>query len=426
MLNTRSELLEKIRLGEDSYLELKEVRFAGSTVRGPSQESVADELAAFANSAGGVLLLGVNDAREVVGIPIDRLDPVEALLRQACEDSIRPTLAPIIERISLPDLGGTEQPVIRVEVSRSLFVHQSPSGYLHRVGSSKRPIAPDHLARLFQQRSQSRLIRFDETPVPRAVLTELDDALWRRFASSSQASEPPEVLLGKLAMAAQDEQKVWRPTVAGLLMGSKKPQQHLTNAFIQAVAYRGINAVPSGDTSYQRDAQDIYGPLDLQIADACAFVRKNMQVPARKRATGGREDLPQFDMLAVFEAVTNAVAHRDYSMAGAKIRLRQFDDRLELYSPGMLPNTMTTDSLPYRQAARNEALTSLLARCPVPDGTDAGPRSRIMDKRGEGVSIILNKSEQLAGTRPVYRMDDDSELILTIYAASAAGEDTPP
>ncbi|MEZ5598073.1 MAG: ATP-binding protein [Pseudomonadales bacterium] len=182
MLATRSELLEKIRLGEDNFLELKEVRFAGGKIRGPEQNDLADELAAFANSRGGVLLLGVHDrTREVLGIPVDRLDAVEALVRQACEDSIKPPAAPVIERLSLPDSAGVEQPVIRVEVPPSLFVHQSPGGYFHRVGSSKRPMPPDQLARLFQQRSQARLIRFDETPVPQATLTDLDEALWRRF-----------------------------------------------------------------------------------------------------------------------------------------------------------------------------------------------------------------------------------------------------
>lgn len=417
MLATRAELLEKIRLGEDSFLELKEVKFAGGRVRGPTQDDLADELAAFANSAGGVLLLGVEDAtREVLGIPMERLDAVEDMVRQACTDSVKPPLAPIIERLMLPDSTGVEQPVIRVEVARSLFVHQSPGGYLHRVGSAKRQIAPDHLARLFQQRSQARLIRFDETPVPRATLADFEERLWRRFAPA-QSAEAPEVLLSKLAMAAQDEHGVWRPTVAGLLMACRYPERFLPGAFVQAVAYAGREVVPEGEHAYQLDAQDITGTLDEQIRQACAFVRRNMQVAAYKRAEGGRVDRPQFDMTAVFEAITNAVAHRDYSMAGAKVRLRLFNDRLELYSPGMLPNTMTPDSLPYRQVARNEALTSLLARCPIDDRELSPHRSHIMDKRGEGVSIILARSEALSGRQPNYRMNDDSELLLTIFAA---------
>lgn len=422
MLAIRSELLEKIQLGEDTFLELKEVKFAGGKLKGPSQDDLADELAAFANSAGGVLLLGVEDtSREVLGIPVERLDAVEALVRQSCEDSVKPQLAPIIERLTLPDSGGMERPILRVEVARSLFVHQSPGGYLHRVGSSKRPIPPDHLARLFQQRSQSRLIRFDETPVPRATLGDLEEPSWRRFSPTASA-DAPEILLSKLAMAARDELGRWRPTVAGLLMASRQPQRHLPGAFIQAVAYSGVDVVPTGEATYQRDAQDITGPLDEQIRNACAFVRKNMQVAAFKRAAGGRVDTPQYDMTAVFEAVVNAVAHRDYSVAGSKVRLRMFADRLELYSPGMLPNTMTPDSLPYRQAARNEALASLLARCPVGDDELAHYRSHLMDKRGEGVSIILARSEALSGKCPEYRMNDESELVLTIYAADTEQE----
>jgi predicted HTH transcriptional regulator len=144
-----------------------------------------------------------------------------------------------------------------------------------------------------------------------------------------------------------------------------------------------------------------------------------MRVSAVKRE--GRRDLPQYDMTAVFEALVNAVAHRDYSIHGAKIRLRMFSDRLELYSPGAIPNTMTVDSLPYRQAARNEAITSLLAKCGVPDSErDLSGRSAMMDKRGEGVQIILDNSERLSGKRPVFRLVDESELLLTIPAATPA------
>ena len=417
MFATRAELLEKVRLGEDSFLELKEVRFAGGKVRGPTQNDLADELAAFANTRGGVMLLGVDDAtRQVLGIPVERLDAVEALIRQACEDSVTPPVAPLIERMTLPDSAGVPQPILRVEVSRSLFVHQSPGGYFHRVGSSKRPIPPDHLWRLSQQRSQTRLIRFDETPVPDATLADLDEKLWDRFRTPLTTGAPEE-MLAKLAMASQDEKGTWRPTVAGVLLACRAPEEFLSCAFIQAVAYRGESVVPQADRAYQRDAMDITGPLDRQIFDACAFVRKNMRVGARKGVEGGREDLPQFDLLAVFEAVANAVAHRDYSMHGSKIRLRLFDTRLELYVPGMLANSMTPEHLPHRQTARNEAVTSLLARCPMQDGGFRSHRTHIMDKRGEGVPVILSRTADLAGEYPVYRMIDESELVLVIPAA---------
>lgn len=419
MFDNIADLIDKIRLGEDSYLELKEVRFAGQKVSAPHKDSLADELAAFANSRGGVCVLGVDDTREVLGIPLEHLDLVEDFVRQLCLDSITPPLAPVIERLSLPSTSGELVPVLKIDIARSLFVHKSPGGYLHRVGSAKREMAPDYLARLFQQRSQARIIRFDEQPVPGATLDDLEDELWQRFATP-RVQDTREVLLDKLAMARVDTDGVLRPTVAGVLMACADPRRWLPNAFIQAVAYRGTEVLPQGDTAYQLDAQDITGPLDAQVLAACHFVRKNMQVYAFKDE--GRRDRPQYDMTAVFEALVNAVAHRDYSIHGAKIRLRMFADRLELYSPGAIPNTMTVESLPYRQAARNEAITSLLARCPVGHTEFASHRHAMMDKRGEGVSIILARSEALSGKKPQYQLIDDSELMLTIFAASKEQE----
>lgn len=417
MLTSRSELLEKIRLGEDSFLELKEVRLAGGKIQGPQQQDLADELAAFANSKGGVLLLGVHDkSRDVTGIALEHLDAVEALVRQACEASIKPALAPMIERLTLPDATGMERAVLRIDVARSLFVHQSAGGYFHRIGSSKRQMQPDYLARLFQQRSQVRIIRFDEQPVPQALMDDLEPALWQRFATG-RTQDTRDELLQKLAMARIDEDGVLRPTVTGVLMACRDPRRFLPNAYIQAVAYQGRNIAPQAEAAYQQDAQDISGPLDEQIVAACDFVQKNMRVAAHK--SEGRQDLPQFDPIAVFEAVTNAVAHRDYAIHGSKVRLRLFADRLEIYSPGAIPNTMTVESLAYRQAARNEAIASLLARCPVRshDAALSAHRSHIMDKRGEGVPIILARTLQLSGKAASYRLVDEAELILTIPAA---------
>jgi predicted HTH transcriptional regulator len=419
MFDTPKELIDKIRLGEDSLLELKEVRFAGKRVNGPHPNSLADELAAFANSRGGVCVLGVEDGtRDLIGIPIDQLDLVETFVRDLCVALIDPPLNPSIERMFLPSGTGVEVAVIKIDVTRSLFVHRGPGGYLHRVGSSKREMSPEYLARLFQQRSQARIIRFDEQVVPLASLDDLSEPLWQRFGTPRSRDER-EDLLAKLGMVRADDDGTIRPTLAGVLMATEDPRRWLPNAFIQAVAYRGREARPdvAGDV-YQLDAADISGPLDRQVIDACRFVMRNMKTAASKDL--GRKDIPQFDMTAVFEALVNAVAHRDYSIHGSKIRLRLFEDRLELYSPGAIPNTMTVESLPYRQSARNEVLSSLLAKCPVPADVPwlRTDRQTLMDKRGEGVRIILDNSNELAGRAAEYRVLDDAELLLTIPAAS--------
>ena len=123
MFDSRKELLDKIRLGEDSFLEFKEIRFSGSRVSQPSRQSFADELAAFANSRGGVIVLGVeDDTREILGIPLDRIDNVERYVREICQDSITPVLAPVIERMWLPNSDGKDVAVIKVAKLREAFL----------------------------------------------------------------------------------------------------------------------------------------------------------------------------------------------------------------------------------------------------------------------------------------------------------------
>ena len=411
-------LLQRIRLGKDGATECREVAFSRGEIAGPGRDELADELAAFANARGGMLVLGVSgETRQAVGVPEDRQEDVERYVSGIVRDSIEPPLYPDIRWYELPDATGRLQPVLRVEVERSLFVHRSPGGYLRRVGSSRRRLETESLARLFQQRSQERLIRFDEQVVADASFGDLDPALIDRFRPP-RGPDDRETLARMLAIAAPDEIGEPVPTVTGVLLGAKEPERWLRHAYVQAVAYRGTSVSDSlNSLYYQIDARDIFGPLDVQVADACHFVVKNQKVAARK--TMGRFDLPQYDMDAVFEAVVNAVAHRDYSVRGSKIRLHLFADRLELSSPGGLPDNMSVETLPYRQASRNETIASLLAKCAVPAGIVGldTPRETLMDRRGEGVAAILDRSEQLSGKRPVYELFDDAELRLTIYAA---------
>ncbi|MCC6221471.1 MAG: putative DNA binding domain-containing protein [Deltaproteobacteria bacterium] len=411
MYENPSDLLKQIALGEDSVLELKSVEFSGNKVSGPHRDALADELAAMANTASGIIVLGVDDkSREVQGIPLEKLDIVEAWLRSICNDSIDPPLDCLIRRLLVPAKQGGEKAILRVDVPRSLFVHKSPNGYFRRIGSSRREMKPDVLERLFQQRSQVRLIRFDEQIVPGTSPDNLNPKLWSRFRTVISPRADQE-FLEKMKLIAKDEDGAMRATVSGILMASDAPESFICSAFIQSVCYRGVER----SAAYQLDAKDITGPLDVQIRDACKFVERNMRVFAVKAPN--RIETPQFSMNAVFEAVVNAVAHRDYFIYGSKIRLHLFSDRLEIFSPGAIPNTMTVDSISERQSARNELISSLLARCPMNVDAIGSKRNFIMDKRGEGVPIIITESEKVSGRKPVYRLLDDSELMLTIFAA---------
>ncbi|VEN74654.1 Transcriptional regulator [Candidatus Desulfarcum epimagneticum] len=411
MFDTPEELLEKIRLGEDTSLELKSVRFKGQRVAEPKREDLADEIAAMANTHDGALVLGVDDkTRDIEGIPLERLEAVERYVYEICNESIKPPVLFLSFRMRLPDKTGVSRPALKVDIPRSLFVHESPGGYFHRQGSSKRKMPPDYLARLFQQRSQARLIRFEEQSVPQSSLDDLSEGLWRKY--SARSNEPAETLLLKRNLLSKEESGVVRASVAGVLFCCERPERFLSSAYVEAVRYRGKKR----DSNYQMDAQKIRGPLDRQIHQTMAFLKRNQTVMAVKKPH--RIEKTQFSERAVFEAVVNAVAHRDYSIFGSKIRFFMFDDRLEIYSPGPLPNTVTLDNIALRQATRNELITSLLAETPVTESIGDVGRGFYMEKRGEGVPIIMDESERLSGKKPVYQLIDNAELLLTVFSAT--------
>ena len=420
MRGTPEQIADRIRLGEDSSLELKELTVSRGRITGPRRDQLADELAAFANANGGTLVLGVEDrTRRVTGIPFPFLDAAERFVADIAQDSITPPLVADIGKLELPGPDAAPVAVLRIDVPRGLSVHKSPGGYLRRIGSSKRQMEPDYLARLFEMRSRSRMRDFGTQVIADATVDDLDPRLVDRFRGEISDDDRATALL-KLDMVAEDEAGVARPTVAGVLLGSRLPQRWLPQAFIQAVAYRGTSIAEALDEPhYQLDAKDLDGPIDDQITYACRFVIRNQRVEASK--TMGRRDWPQYDPAAIFEAMVNAVAHRDYSIRGAKVRLRMFSDRIELCSPGMLMNGMTVADLPYKQQARNPAITNLLDRCPIPEGLET-PRLTLMDRRGEGVPAILARSTRLSGKRPLYELFGD-ELRLTIYAASPPRHD---
>ena len=399
MFDSLTELLEKIILGENSTMEFKREM--------PHRDNMADEIAAFANTQGGMILIGIDDNREVIGVELQKLDNVEKTVVEICNDWIEPTVPIFTEKLRLDGKN-----LLKIEVPRSFFVHKTHNGYYTRQEKTKKEMSTQQLARLFQTRSQPRKTHFDTLSVPNTHKTTLREPLYRRFITEDATEDMIEDLLLKRTLLVQEGRDI-RASVAGVLMCHDTPDDYLYNSFIQAVYYNS----KLKDANYQIDAKDFRGPLDQQITDAFKFVQKHNEVSARKEI--GRIDQPQYSMRAVFEAIVNAVVHRDYSKHGSKIRLFMFADRLELYSPGALANTVTIEKLPYSQATRNELLARLLSEIPLEDDIEKQVKRRhFLEGRGEGVGIILNESEQLSGKMPVYELFNE-ELCLTIFAAKS-------
>ena len=400
------EVSRQMRQGEDSRWEFKRIEFAGNRPKSPRRDDLADEIAAFANADGGVLLCGVTDGGAAQGMTRAQMDALDRLLVEICADAIKPAVRPFIRRLELAD----GKAVMLAAIPQGHALHDSPGGSFQRVGSAKRPMNSDERLRLAQRRGQSRFLWFDKQTVPETGFRSLDEALWKPLLSAEGAADP-ESALEKMGLLARGPNSVRQATAASLLLCSRAPQERLPNACISACRYRG-----SDRASGQLDAQTIGGPLQRQIAEAVAFVVRNMSIAAHK--SPARAELPEYSEKAVFEAVVNAVAHRDYSMQGSTIRLSMFPDRLEIQSPGSLPNNLTVETMPHRQATRNELLASLLGRVPAAGIGGAGGRLFLMERRGDGVPIIRRETRELSGLSPEFRLIDGAELLVSIPAAS--------
>ena len=409
MFDTREQMMDQLRAGEDGRAEFEEVRFGGRGVSSPNTEELAGELVAFANAEGGAVFLGVDDSGAVSGISQERVDTVEHWLLDIATQDCEPPIRPLVRKALLPGASGDNRRVLLVGVPRGLYVHRTSGGrYYVRVGSTKRDLAPPELARLFQQRGREYV--FDEQPVLAATVDDLNRHRLEAFFGRSPTI-PWLDLLRNTRVTLQDEHGVDRPSVAGLLVFARDPTDFLASGSIEAARYRGVR-LSSDDLVH---AERLAGPVPDQIDAGIAFVARFMREPTSRRSREGGSN--PYDLDVVDEAIVNAVTHRDYAIAGSKIRLFLFADRLELYSPGRLPNTITLDDMPYRTFTRNQLLVSFLSRL----------RSKrtgqvFLESRGEGVRKILEDGEAHSGRRPEYRLFGD-ELRLTLWAKDASATD---
>ena len=402
---SNDEIKQQLLLGEDSYWEFKQVEFKGNEPTSPGRNDLADELAAFANAGGGILLCGVTDGGQVQGMSREQLVELDKLLVEVSTDIVKPALrVKVIHR----ELNG--KAFVLVEVPQSNSVHERDGRAFIRVGSTKRRMDGDERFRLIENRAQSRYLWYDKTIVPDTGFETLSERLWEPLLSVAGADDPRRGLMN-LRLLIEDENRVCRATVAGVLLCTHSPQEWLPQATIMATHYRGHDRA-----SGQLDAQEIVGPLPQQISDAVKFIVRNMRVAARKLPA--REDMPQYSEVAIFEAVVNAVAHRDYSMTSRRIRISMFKKHLEIDSPGQLPNGMTIESMDSSQATRNEVIASVFGRFPVGDILKNKHRQFLMERRGDGVSIIKSNTLETSGRLPQYKVVNNSNVVLDIPAAT--------
>jgi ATP-dependent DNA helicase RecG len=382
------ELAALIAGGEDSFTEFKDPQV---TNRG-----LAKELCAFSNSAGGRVLLGVDDDGAIVG----SAGWDEERIMNVARTLLDPALLPGYQRIAWQS--GTE--IIVVSADQGAEKPYAVGGgegkrYFVRVGSTSREASRQELIRLTQS---SGAVAGDLRPVIGATFQDLDDELLTaRFAGrrtiqwdALDETERVDVLVNGELLHPETR----GPTVAGLLCYGRTPQERLPYAAVSCVSYRGVVAERE-----LLDRAEIGGRIDQQVTDSVAFIERNLRNPSTVSGLT-REDAPRPSPESLREVIANAIAHRHYGIAGPT-QVRVFANRTEVLSPGGLPNGVTPAAMRVGVSVRrNEFLVQHLESL------------RLVDAVGRGVVLLIEEAAGLGLPEPTIETPEGF-VVVTLFAS---------
>lgn len=361
-----SELKEILSRGEDSKTQFK-TRFTHVDV-------LASEICAMANTDGGIIVVGVSDKGEILGV--DNLTRLNQWVSNAASQKIDPPVSVVTENIRI-----NEKLVVIIRIPRGTNkpYAANKTEFWIKVGADKRRAIREELRRLMQA---SHSMYADEMPVPNTSLTYLNISYFKDFYEKEyglKLEEDPlklERVLKNLKLISNGNL-----TLAGLLLFGDRPERSRPQFIVKAVAFTGNDV----SASEYLDSENLEGTLFEQYRNTMAFFKRNLRKVQRGRNFNlpGKMEIPA---VALEEALVNALVHRDYFL-NSSIRVFIFDNRVELISPGKLPNTVTVEIIKQGiQVARNPILLSFAGRLGLPyRGIGSGIRRIIAECKKEGI-----------------------------------------
>jgi ATP-dependent DNA helicase RecG len=369
-----AQLRERIARGEDLHTDFKE--------RFDSDRELAKDIVCFANTDGGQLIFGVANNRDIVGV----VDP-DWLCAKVDDISYQHCGPPITVVQEVLDVGGKKVVVVNIPKGDQRPYGTKSGHYYVRTTSGCRQASQAELLRLFQA---TEALYYDETPLPRLSLAELDRSAVELFLEET----------GQAGLGVDLERLLrnWRllsgdhPTIAGVVLFGRRPQQHLPFAQINAFRFPGTDSATD-----PLDAKDLTGRLLDVIDQAQRFLYLHLPVPHKIQGFEP-EAKPELPEEALREAIVNAVAHRDYTVHGP-IRLFIFDDRIEIHTPGKAPNTVDEAAMRAGiHVVRNPHIYARLSDAGVVTRAGSGIRrmSRLVrEATGHDIGLDLREFEVL-------------------------------
>ena len=342
-----------------------------------SPRGVVRTVVAFANTAGGVLLIGVEDKTGFVRGVADVL-AVEERLANILEDTVAPQVMPDIEVLPWRDRHVIAAQVFPSPRRPHRVRREGCSGIYVRVGSTNRradAALVDEMWRFANRQS------YDEEPLPQLRSEALD------FRAASEWFAPKRKLrrsdLDTLGLVVRDQARRV-PTVGGVLLFGNDKERHFPDAWIQAGRFRGT------DRSQIADQRDLRGHAPALVERATEFVVEHLSCGAHIAGTR-RQDLWNVPPVAVREAIVNAVAHADYAQRGGPMRVAVFADRVEVESPGLLPFGLAIEDLPLGVSKlRNRVIARVFHEL------------GLMENWGSGVQRMMSACDEAGCPHPVF------------------------
>jgi len=340
-----SELLEIVSRGEDSKHQLK----ANFT----NVNSLAGELVAFSNSDGGTIFIGVGDNGSFADLTREDMGRLNQLLSNAASQSVRPPINPQTENVYT-----SEGLVMVVYVSQGVSKpYMDNSGAIWvKSGSDKRKVTSrEEMQRMYQS---AGLIHGDEIPADNLTLADLDTDYFKKFfedhigESLDKQNVPLPTILENMNLMKDEVLNI-----SGALLFAKNPSFRLPVFIVKAVSYPGTEV----DEERYIDSQDIAGKMADIYRKSMSFVLGNIRHIQKDRGVNAPGE-PEIPKIVLEELLVNALIHRDYFVS-APIRIFIYQDRVEIISPGHLPNNLTVENIKRGNSnIRNPILTSFATK----------------------------------------------------------------
>jgi len=323
------ELIKLIGRGEDSRTQFKQSQDVSNA------QSLAGELTAFSNSKGGIILIGVSDQGTVTGVSPADVRRLNQLLANTATNNVKPAIN--LETENVP-VGNKLVVVVTVREGISKPYFDNNGVVWVKSGADKRRVTSrEEVQRILQS---ADLVHADEVPVAGTTIADVDLAHFRTFFKKhygeplKKGAAPLTRFLSNLNLV-----KAGTLNLAGLLLFASNPQLRRPAFVVKAVSFVGND--PAGDK--YRDSEDIGGCLRDLYARTMSFLLRNLR---RVQAGQGFNTEGELEVSqgALEELVVNMLLHRDYFIS-APWRVMIFDDRIELVSPGALPNNLTVEHI---------------------------------------------------------------------------------